>query len=418
MKKTNSSLENRDLIRSFIARQPIFDRNVNVISYELLFRGGQTNSAKFPDGTEATAQVMKNGLMLFGLNSLTQGKKALINVDREILAQGFIKLFPPDLVIPEVLETVPPEPDVLEACRTLREMGYTVALDDVVDFERVIPFADAIDIVKVDFMDTDPDTQKNLAEKVTGMGLQALAEKVESHEEFSRARIQGYTYFQGYFFSKPEVLSKSELPPNKMQYMQLMRELHRTDLDMDRLEKVLKTDVSLSYRLLRFINSAQFALRSKVNSLNHALRLLGPENVRKWATLVTMASIGDDKPLELVVVGLTRAYFCESLGQTMGLADYGDDLFLTGMFSVLDALADQPLDQIIRELSLAQNITEALLERKGVFGDILNLSFSYERGRWEEVERKAEQLNIETPVIIDTYLNAAGWALENSPGSS
>lgn len=403
------------LARTFIARQPVFDGNKRVFAYELLFRSGETNSFSSIDGTTATARVMLNGLMVFGLGALTGGKPVLVNVDQHILARDFLELFTPEQLIVEILEDVEPTAEVIHNCRHLKEAGFRLALDDVVDGERFDMFEGLADIVKVDFMAADEEMQAEIATRLLPQGVRLLAEKVETHEEVSRALCHGYSYFQGYFFAKPEVLSKKDVEPNKLSSLHLMRELNQSKLDIPKLESVLKSDVGLSYRLLRYINSAQFALRTKVSSLNHALRLLGPQNVRKWAMLISLTSLVGNKPMELLTLGLARARFCESLGDAAGLADYRDDLFLTGMFSVLDGIVDMPRSQLLSELSLSAHIVDALLYGRGPLGEVMRAVLAFEQGQWEQVEQLASCLRIERSGLTKAYLESLAWARESMP---
>jgi EAL and modified HD-GYP domain-containing signal transduction protein len=394
----------------FVARQPIFDIHQEVHAYELLFRSGALNAFDDSDGTAATSQVLINSFVVFGLASLTCGKPAFINLTREVLLQGFLDLFPPDVVVPEILENVVPEADVVEACKHLKSQGFTLALDDFIALEGHEPLAEIADIIKVDFLLTSPQEQAELARKLLPTGVTLLAEKVETHEEFKRALSDGYTLFQGYFFSRPEIMRRKEMPGYKLHYLQLMRELHREEAEVDDIEEIIKRDVSLTYKLLRYINSAFFGLRVEVTSLRHALVLLGARNIRKWTTLVALSCMGDDKPTELLSIALSRAHFCEAAARHMGMRAESANLFLMGMLTVLDALTDKPLPELLEQIPVTAEIRAALLGEPGKFTDLLDLIRHYEKARWDEVLNLCSDLGLNQDDIPGMYMDALEWA--------
>ncbi len=397
----------------FIARQPIFDKQKKVIAYELLFRSGLVNAFDLRDGTAATIQVMVNSFLHFGIGTLTGGKRAFINITREVLSKEYIHLFPSELVVPEILEDIPPEPDVLEACAKLKKAGFLVALDDFVCLEGYEPLADLADIVKVDFMAADETAQRELARSLGQKKVTLLAEKVETHEDFQRAVEMGYQYFQGYFFAKPEILSERNVPGTKIHYMQLMQKLMSPELEFDGLEEVIKRDISLSFRLLKYVNSAFFGWRTEVRSIHHALVLLGERDIRRWASLVAVTQLGDDKPLELLFTSLVRARFCEGLAQLVKIKYHAQDLFLMGMFSVLDALLDRPHEEVLKDIPLSDNIFGALTGERNLFRDILDLVIFYEQGDWTRMGEITGQFGIEEAQIPGIYFNAVEWAQES-----
>lgn len=394
----------------FVARQPIFDASSKVCAYELLFRSGFANAFGNIDGTSATAQVMAGGLMSFGLDRLTGGKPAFINVNVDVLERNLIRLFPPGAVVAEILEDVEPTPGVIAACQSLRSDGYRIALDDVIDESRLTPFRSVIDVVKVDLMGASEDAQASIAR--SGDGLRMLAEKVETREDMERTKALGYTLFQGYFFAKPEVLCARDVPRNKLKQMEIIRELHQAELNLSRLEKILRTDVELTYRLLRFINSAGFGLRVEVNSIERALRLLEPVRVRRWATLVTLDAVAEDKPRELLRTGLVRAKLCETLAPKVGMQSESEDLFLVGLFSVLEPLFDVPLTKIVDGLALSPHIKRALTAQEGKLGRALDIALHYESGNWADAATHAETLGATETDVANAYLEAVAWTEE------
>jgi len=396
--------------RKFIARQPILNADAEAVGYELLFRSGPANAFGKKDGSAATAQVIANGLITFGLERFTGSKPAYINVTPDVLACDLVRLFEPGQVVVEILEDVEPTGFVLGAIRDLRGQGYVVALDDVVELSRIEAFRGNFDLAKVDFRATTPPVQGTLAAAPRDLGLQALAEKVEDHEDVRRAKAQGYTLFQGDYFAKPEMLSASSLTPGKVQVLQLLRELNREELDVDRVERVLRSDVALSYRLLRIVNSAANGLRRRVDSIGNALRLLGVLKVRRWATLVALESIGEEKPRELLLTGLIRARFCENVARPAGAGDQSDTMYLVGLFSVIEGLTDAPLSAVLEALSLSPEVDRALVEREGKAGAALSLILSYEAADWEGISRHAAQLGISEDESSDAYEEALTFA--------
>lgn len=396
----------------FVARQPIFDKGRVAVAHELLFRSAAAGPQQFPEGSTATARVMLRALVDFGLERLVPKGAAYVNVTERVLLDGLARLLPPERVVLEVLEDVPATADVLLACRRLKDDGYTLAIDDVTSPSRFDAFRGLADVVKVDFALTSERERRRIAERVAPSGARLLAEKVETYEELALAEELDYELFQGFFFAKPETLTATEVTPGRLGYLQLVKALRRPGLDVDGVEEVIKQDLSLSFRLLRYLNSAHFALRAEVRSIRHALVLLGKDNVRKWATLVVMASLGEGKPPALITTSMTRGRFCELLAGPVGLLDYADELFLTGLFSTLGALVDRPTAEVLAGMSLAQPITEALIEGSGLLGEVLQLALLYERGRWDDVATLAKELSVPGPTVAAAYFDATAWAVD------
>ncbi|MGC4087075.1 MAG: HDOD domain-containing protein [Polyangiaceae bacterium] len=315
----------------FIARQPIFDATRDVVGYELLFRNGLGNYFSAADSSDATRQVLLNTFVLFGLNRLTGGKPAFINFTRDFLFNDLVRLFPPQSIVVEVLEDIEPDADVVAACRSLKAAGYTIALDDVVDLERCGELIELCDIVKADLRATPVERRGDLPRLLRGRPLRLLAEKVETHDEFRSAANDGFALFQGYFFAKPELVQRRDVPGNRMQYLRLMRELCSAPTNMDAVERIIKQDLSLSYRLLKYVNSPLWGLRAEIGSVRHALTILGQRDFRRWATLATLACAAPDKPSELLEIGLTRARFCETLSTALSPKDKAvEEAFCSG----------------------------------------------------------------------------------------
>jgi len=400
-------------MESYIARQPIFDLNQNVYAYELLFRSSLENYFDHADVDQAASQTIVSGFMLHEIQKLTGGKKAFINVTRDVLLKDYMTLLPKDLTVVELLETIDPDEEVLMACQRLKRAGYLLALDDFVYDEDKQDHIKLADIIKVDFLATKGEERRALVERFSSMGIRFLAEKVETIEDFKEAVEMGYSYFQGYFFSKPIVLAKKDVPGFKLHYFRILQEIRSPELDFDKVEGIVKVDMSLCYKLLRYVNSPFFGLRNPISSIKQALVLLGEKEVKKWVSLLTLANMGEDKPEELVVLAVTRAKFCESLAPLVGMKARESDFFLMGMFSLIDTILDQPLEAILEEVAISPDIKSALLGEKGTFRDVFEFVLSYEKGDWEINSVLGSKLKLQNHDILALYMNSIEWAQHN-----
>lgn len=399
-------------MQAFVARQAIFDRERRVYGYELLFRSSSRNDFDGADATSATTELLGNSVLVLGFNQLVGRKKAFINFGRDLLLSGFPAALPKDRTVVEILETVKPDPDVLAACENLRRQGYLLALDDFVENSGQEKFLPHSDIVKVEVNIAPPQKRRSLVRQFHGQGKKVVAEKVETHEQFAEARAAGYDYFQGFFFARPTIMTGQRIPAGKLACTRLLREISQPELDFDRLHNLIQHDVSLSYKLLKYVNSALFSLQVPVDSVRRALIFPGEERLRKWIAMAAWPYATAGKPPELLITSLVRAYMCESLARLSGRA-LPEQAFLTGMFSFLDALLDQPLDIALADLSLATPIQEALLgtaEGDNPLSLILELVRSYETGDWEAVLPPCEKIALDSDLLRNIYCEAVAWA--------
>ena len=399
----------RGVMKVFVARQPIFDQRQRVLAYELLFRQDEREAAVVPDGDLATRSVMSHALHVFGFDELTRTRRAFINFTRQLLVQQTAMLLPPNRVVIEVLETVEPDEEVVWACRALKRGGYMLALDDFVHrpgYERLIELAD---IVKVDFIATPHDVRQELARRLRPRGIKLLAEKVETGADFREGIALGYELFQGYFFCRPEIVSREDVPGYKLNCLRLLREIAQPEIDFDRIEFLMKQDIALSVKLLRYINSAWFGLSRQVSSLRHAMTLLGSRGLRQWASLVILSGIARDRPVELLSVSLLRAMFCERLAPHLALEPRGAELFLLGLLSVLDALIGRPMDEVLREVAVSEDICLALLEQTGPLAAPYRLVLAYEQGSWDTVSDLTATLALDPGIVADVYEQSVQW---------
>ena len=390
----------------FVARQPIFDRTQHVQAYELLFRSGlKDRSAEVEDGNEATARVLVESFLTIGLSRLTGGKRAFINFTRESLLSEAPLLFPKEEVVVEVLEDVNPDRDLVEACRELKTQGYTLALDDFVFDESYWDLIQLADIIKVDFLATDQEKRRELKSQV-GNGINWLAEKVETQEEFKEAVDQGYSYFQGYFFSRPQVMAGKRVAAFKVTYLKALQAVRRSQMDFQEVEQIIRTDLSLSYKLLRYINTAAFALVKPIESIGHAISLLGQQRLKKLISLIVMSGLAEDRPEELLIQSLVRASVFETLAPQVQMKDRGFDLFLMGMFSMIDAALGVPLEDALTQLPLPEDVKAALLGEPNRFRDLLEIVGAYEKGDWESFANHSARVQINASEFPGLYVAA------------
>ena len=387
----------------FIGRQPIYDRSLEVYAYELLYRGSEQNRAVVVDGDQATSRVIMNAFMEIGLNQLVGQRHAFINLTRSFLVDRDM-ILPADKVVLEVLEDVVVDEPLIRGVRRLREQGYRIALDDFTLREELLALVDLADIIKIDVMALKRAAVREHVSRLRRYKTVLLAEKVETREDFEFCRRLGFDYFQGYFFCRPSVIKGQGVPANRIALLRLLSELHNPDADVRRLEELISHDVSLSYKLLRYMNSAFFSLPNKIESIHRAVVFLGMQVIKVWVTVIALSGI-DDKPHELITTLLVRAKMCELLASAMR-SDSPEIFFTVGLFSALDALLDAPMDRILESLPLSDEIERALLYQDGPLGQVLRCALAYERGDWDAATCR----DLERAIIRDAYLGALAWA--------
>lgn len=386
-----------------VGRQAIFDRQMEIFGYELLYRDGTANSANFMDGDEATAKVMVNTFLELGIDQIAGNAQAFLNLTANFFLSRHYEVLPSKNVFLEVLETIDPTPSVLEALIQARNNGYHIALDDFVLRESHRVLMDHADLVKVDVLALTREELKDQVAMFREYPVQLLAEKVEDREMYDQCLALGFDYFQGYFFCKPQVLEGVSLSGNRMAVVLLLAKLQDPLIELHELNDLVKNDVALSVKLLRYVNSASVGLSRSVDSISQAIGLVGTERMRQWASLLVMAQTGD-KPSELMRVALIRAHMCESLCPLYE-APPGQG-FTVGLFSVLDAYFDCEMKQLVAGLPLASEILDALLKREGVFGAILEAVLAYEQGDWDHQALKS----IEADTVNSAYWESIEWA--------
>jgi len=391
----------------YLARQPIFDRSQSVIAYELLHRSGDVNYITETDGNLATSEVISSSMFNIGLTKLTRGKKAFINFTKKLLEDEIAFLLPKDLVGIEILEDVEADLKTYTACKKLSDRGYTILLDDFDLNSGCLDLLGLVDIVKIDFQKTDLLERAKIVQYFKGRKKRLLAEKVDTLEDYKYALENGYDYFQGYFFCKPSVVRSKAFPTTKIQKLRLLKEVYDPDMDFDKVADLIKQDPNFSYKLLRCINTLAYALRFQVNSIHQALVLLGQKEITKWASLICLHTISSDKPDELIITALSRARLCESIARQVGLKDQDSELFLTGLLSLLDTFFDQTMEELLKELPLADKVKGALLGDSNSHKQILEVAILYERGFLNEAFDLAKRaFMLDEKLLTEYYLES------------
>jgi EAL and modified HD-GYP domain-containing signal transduction protein len=395
---------------SYVARQPILDRERRTIGYELLFRDGPKNTFPEVEPELATSRLLSDHFLSTHYNTLGN-KLGFVNFPQQSLINLVPTLFPKDSLVIEVLEDCEPTEALFEAIKHLHECGYRIALDDFVptkEWRRFLPY---VSIIKFDIRVIPIEKAAIFIQSLSQYQINFLAEKVETYEEFEQALEAGFNYFQGYFFSKPEMIKKKRLKPSFLAVIQLCKEIADKPIDFDEVERLLSIDITLSYKLLTYVNSG-YTLTTKIKSFRQALIYLGEDRLRRFISLVAIASVQDDKPDSLYTLAIQRARMCELLLSLMKTKYDPGQAFLIGMFSLLDSLLDQPLSDVIADIPVDDDIKLALTSRRGVLGYLLSMTISYEQADWERVEKYCTALKLTDKQLAEAFDQSTAWAQE------
>jgi EAL and modified HD-GYP domain-containing signal transduction protein len=396
----------------YVARQPIFDREEKVFGYELLFRDGLENA--FHGDTDEASRATLDRTLLMGLDVLCDGRRAFVNCTRDTLIKGLVTLLPSTTTVVEILETVPGDPDVVAACQSLREAGYMIALDDYVADDPREGLTSLADIIKVDMQLTTEEQRIAMIQRLGGRHCRMLAEKIETHAEFVRARDQGFVYFQGYFFRRPEMMNTHDMPANQMNYLRMLQEVSRPELEIKVLEQLVKAEASVCYRLLRYLNSAMFGFQSEIHSVRHALSILGERDVRRWVRLVAAVGAGQEKTSDLVLSALVRGRFGELLSPRVAHGE--SDLFLLGLLSLIDAMLEIPIEDVLEKIPLDHETKAVLLGQPSLLRPVYQLMLAHESGEWEAAAELSGKLHLDSEDVAGLYWQAQEWARQVSSG--
>jgi len=389
-----------------MARQPIYDKELNVYAYELLFRSNEnTSEANVFDGELATSKVLLNAVTAIESGESSDSGLAFVNLTEQMLMDENIPPVPKDKVVIEILENVNVTPKLVEIVKTNSELGFTYAIDDFDGNPAFLPLFPYVKIIKIDLMAISRDKLIKIVHKLKYYQLKLLAEKIETHEEFEFCVDLGFDYFQGYFLHRPIIIKGTSIKSNDQVVLKLLAELNNPEVEPERVSELVAMDPHLSYKLLRIVNSAAFALTKTVESIKHAVVLLGLNQVKAWASMISLSSM-EGKPGDQVEFILTRARFCELLADAKYLKN-PSSYFTAGMLSGLDLLFGRPLDSILKDVPVEDEIKQAILNGSGSMGQMLNAVKAFEEARWLEFDQIDIQLSSET--VNSAYLNAIEW---------
>lgn len=385
-----------------IGRQQILDSKLNTFAYEILFRGEDFDLSIQESAASATKQVITDTILEIGLNELVGPHLAFINFTAQNLLEKTPLDLPKDRIVVEVLENVTVDQDIIRNLRELSSKGYTIALDDFELTEQWLPLLEFVDIIKLDIMANSLEETRQLIEKLKPYRLKLLAEKVETHAEFEQLKAWGCELFQGFFFSKPNVIEGKRLGVSQTATIQLLAAINNPEVSFQEVGSIISQDVTMSYKLLHFINSSSFALANKINSIQHAISYLGLKEIRRWVNILALSSMSD-KPSAVLQTILVRAKMCELLATE--IKQNPESYFLMGLLSGLDSILDLPLERALTQLPLSNTLANAILHKSGQDGEALQYVLDYER--WEI--GKATFANIEPQRIAAIYLECIQW---------
>lgn len=414
MESTSATAPAKRLGGHYVARQPILSTSQEVFGYELLFRDGLEDYFQSDDSDAASRGTLDTSILM-GLDILCDGRRAFINCTRETLLKDYVTLLPAGQAVVEIVESVAPDDLVKAACVRLKKAGYTLALDNFAVNDPREELAQFADIIKVDVRSTSAEERAQLVKRHGTPTCRMLAQKVETREEFGNCQQAGFSYFQGYFFRRPELLHAREIPKNRVNYLRLLQAISQDEIEFKEIDGIIKGEASLCYRLLRYLNSAAFGFSSEIQSIKHGLSILGEREVRRWVRMVAALGAGQDKPSDLVLSAMVRARFCELLGPNVSHGH--SDLFLVGLLSLMDAILEIPMGVVLEGISLDRETRSVLLGQPSVLDPIYRLMLAQETADWAKLAEICVQLKLSEPFVTDCHWNAMQWAREMTTGS-
>ena len=388
-----------------VGRQPIYNSKLDVVAYELLFRGHKNaEAAVFSDGDKATSKLILNTFFDNRLNTIVGDLPAFINLTRNFLLDPDSIPFNKNNVVLEILEDIKIDDELVSAIRILHSEGFILALDDFVFDQSHKEILDYIEIIKIDVLNLNQQQIEQQVKQLIGFKGKLLAEKIETFDEFEFCKSIGFDYYQGFFLSKPKNVHGQKIPTHKLSIIQILSKIYHQDTKTDDIKKQIQMDVSLSYRLLRYLNSNNFGFETKIQSIDDAVNTLGIENLRKWVTLVSICGMSD-KPSDLITTSLVRAKMCELLAEHKR-EDNKEHFFIIGLFSNLPVLMDLSMQHILESIPLADELKLALLDNSGTMGKTLQFCINYEQTNWDNLI----SIGTEFDAIKNCYFKAILWA--------
>lgn len=399
---------------SYVARQAIYNVDKRVFAYELLFRDGDSNC--FPDMSpdEATSSMIANSHLTVGIEDITFNKPAFINFHKDTLLYRFPSTLDPQSVVIEIVETVEVNDELVQACKHIRDLGYQLALDDF-DFtprwEIFLPFVDYIK-VEVEEIEKQGPAAVTKIKELNSLGIKIIAEKVETHEQFERFKNMGVKLFQGYFLARPEMIRHRDLNASLTSVTELVSLSNSANFDTKEVTRVIEKDVGLSYKLMRFINNPLINKRQQIESLQHAINYMGHIEIKKFIALLALANMRGEKPTELLIQSLVRARFCSLLSVELELPENPPTSFILGLFSMLDALLDQPMEALVAKLPVGEELRDALCRKNidSTMGLQMRACYAFEEANWDEIDYIALQFDITGERLYMLYYEAMHWA--------
>ncbi|MFS0659779.1 EAL domain-containing protein [Niallia alba] len=399
----------------FVARQPLFNRMEEVYGYELLYRDNNINSFPNVDGDQATTDLIINSFLNIGMEKLSDGKPCFINFTENLLELRLPTYFQPRDIIIEILETVVPSQKIIDICLELKQLGYKLALDDFI-FDKSNGYAHSLlllaDMLKVDFKHTSKEVREELESLAKKHDIELVAEKLETREEYEQAKKSGYHYFQGYYFSRPLIMTSHDVPTYIHTYYKILELLNEETPDINRISKLIEQDISLSYKLLKLINTLGFGMKQKVTSIKNAIIYIGLIELQKWIYILTVREKDWKNGISFEVMHncLIRSKMCESVAKLIpGRLEYGS-FFLTGMFSLMDTIMNQDMETILSDLPLDESIVHALSGKKNMQREVLQLVIAAETADWTSIGLGCKELNIQEKELFKVYAESISWA--------
>jgi EAL and modified HD-GYP domain-containing signal transduction protein len=390
--------------KAFVGRQPIYRDGVEVFAYELFSRNNELTQAAFAKGDTVTAEALLHEFIEVGLDRVVGPHPAFVNVNRDFIRNDYPWLLPKNGVVLQVAGDAAPDENLLKSLSQLSRVGYSIAVNNYVDLEETRPLAEMADIVKLNCQTVKNADLKDQVESLRPLKVKLLAEGVETHEEYQQCKTAGFDYFEGYFFCKPRISNDGSLPSNRLSTLHLLSKLQDPDISLDALVQAVGQDVAMSYRILRYLNSPLNSLPRKVESLRHAITLVGTGLIRRWASVIWLESI-EDKPRELMIMAMVRAHMCQQMANGIG-AKNPDQFFTVGLLSLIDTLLDRSMSTVVQDLPLVDDVKDALLSRSGLLGEALNCVEAYERCQWDHTVFG----DLDEKKIRDAYLSSVAWS--------
>lgn len=394
---------------AFIARQPILDRDKEVYAYELLFRDGTNNCYPTPENSKPSAAALSHEMLKLGLDDISCQKTSFINFDHQTLIKGLPPTLDPQTVVVEIDKDTDTNYGLLDACKNIKDMGFQIAMDDPQLDGGNSDLLSFVDIIKVDVVNNQFDKIAKQVPRLVDAKVKLVAEQVDTQSDFLRYRDLGFDYFQGYFFAKPETLTQRQLPTSKLSLAELIGESSKQTFELDAINAIIERDVGLSYMLLRFINNPMINKRFKITSLRHALNYMGEVEIKKFIAILALANLADEKPMELLHLSLVRAKFCDLIAQEKGVGDNPPTGFMVGLFSMLDALMDQKMRDLVAQIPIVDEVKFALCGGQNDFAIYLLLAKAFESATWLKVKRYADFLDLDQKRLHNLFNQAILW---------